>query len=213
MTQTSRRFLTPVFLAAALLLVSPALAGLVLSGVTFTPDAPPEAGAQHQAAATYVIIPSGSATFARGHSLQLQTDLIGARWAIQVTLDGRDAARQTASGSAAFVNGEVLSYPTTRDVGLVVTVDGTVPPGAGGSLSVIRVEELDNNGNVVPASVLGVSLPRAGQATPSSTTAAPTLTPPLATTSPARSPGLAAPSAVAGLLVTAAVLGWFSRPR
>ena len=206
--------LIPVLVVLCLLLVSPAAASLVLSDVAFTPNAPLTPGGQQQVAATYVIIPSGSTTFARGHSLQMQTDLATGQWTIQVTLDGRDAARQTASGSAAFVNGELLSYSTDHDVGIVVTIDGTVPANASGSLMVLRVVELDNGGNVVPGSVLVVSQPVAGPVSPPTTPVLPTLTEPLVTMPlPTRSPGFAAPFALTPLIATVIILRVFFRER
>ena len=102
-------------------------ATVVLSSDSFTPNPPLVPGTQQHVVATYAIIPSGSTTFAKGHSLQMVTDLSAAKWSIQVTLDGRNAAQQSASGDAAFVNGELLSYSTNHDVGMIVTIDGHGP--------------------------------------------------------------------------------------
>ena len=212
-TMNLRLLFIPVLLAL-LLLISPGSASVVLSTVSFVPDAPLTPGGQQHVVSTYAIIPSGSTTFAPGHSLQMQTDLTGAQWTIQVTLDRRDAARQTGSGSTAFVNGELLSYGTNRDIGIVVTVDGTVPANASGSLTVLTVKELDNGGKVVPGSILAVSQPVAGSATPPATSILPTLTPPLATTPlPKGSPGFAAPFAIAALIAAGIVLQAFFRER
>lgn len=206
--------LIPVLLVLLLIPASPAAASLVLSTVSFAPDAPLVPGSRQQVVATYAIIPSGSTTFAPGHSLQMQTDLTGAQWSIQVTLDGRDAARQTPAGSAAFVNGEILSYPTSRDIGLVVTIDGTVPANSSGLLTVLTLRELDNGGNAVPGSVLAISQPVAGPATPPATSALPTLTPLLATAPlPPGSPGFAALSAMTALISAVLVLRAFFRER
>jgi len=204
----TRRFLSVIVpLGILLLLISSAAASVVLSTVSFAPDAPLAPGQNQQVTATYAIVPAGSTTFAPGHSLQMQTNLTGAAWNIQVTLDGRDAARQTASGSVAFVNGEILSYPTTRDVGLVVTIDGIVPADASGSLSVLTVKELDNGGNAVPGSDLTISQPVAGGSRQIPTTVLPTLTPPVVTTvTPESAPGFAAPFALIALLAAILVL-------
>lgn len=201
----------PVVLAA-MLLVAPAAAGLVLSNVAFTPDAPLIPGGTQQVTATYVVIPAGQDTFARGHSLRMQTNLTGAAWNIQVTLDGRNAARQTASGSTAFVNGEILAYPTSRDVGLIVTIDGTVPPDAAGPLTVLAIRELDNGGNAVPESDLVISQPVGGSGTPVPTTFVPPHTPPLVTpATPQGTPGFAAPFAILAFIAAGLVLQAFRR--
>jgi hypothetical protein len=148
---------------------------LVLSDVAFTPNAPLVTGSPQHVVAQYAVIPSGATTFAKGHELQMQTDLTGAKWSIQVTLDGRNAAQQSASGSAAFVNGELLSYSTNHDVGMIVTIDGDVPQTPSDQLMVLQVEEIDNSGNIVPGSVITISQPMAGQPAPA-TSAVPTRT-------------------------------------
>jgi hypothetical protein len=209
---TPRFLFIPLVLTLLLILVTPTAATVVLSTVSFLPDAPLVPGGQQQVVATYAITPSGSTTFAPGHSLQIQTDLTGGQWTIQVTLDRRDAARQTVSGSTAFVNGELLSYPTSRDIGIILTVDGTVPANASGSLTVLTVKELDNGGNVVPGSILAISQPVAGLATPPATSVLPTLTPPLATTpAPKGSPGFAVPVAITALIAAVIILRAFFR--
>jgi hypothetical protein len=203
----TRRFSSiPIVLAILLLFVSPAIAGLVPSGVSFTPDVPLSPGGQQHVVATYAVIP----TFSRGHSLQMQTDLTRAQWTIQVTLDGRDAARQTASGSVAFVNGALLSYSTDHDVGIVVTVDGMVPPEASGALMALQIEELDNAGNVIPGSVYAVNRPVAGPASPAATSVIPTLTPPpVTTTVPKAAPGFAMPAVVSAFIAAVLVMRFF----
>jgi len=212
MTRYFPRIIIPVVLF--FFLVSPAAATLVLSDVSFSPMAPLVPGGQQHVVATYTVIPSGSTTFAKGHSLQMQTDLARAQWTIQVTLDGRDAARQTASGSVAFVNGAILSYSTDHDVGMVVTIDGMVPADASGSLTVLQVEELDNSGTLVPGSILSVTQPVAGPASPVITLVMPTLTPPLVTTTlPKGSPGFALPVAVSALVAAVLLVRIISRKR
>jgi hypothetical protein len=129
--------------------------------------------------AQYYVGPSGATTFIKGHELQMQTDLANAPWNIQVLLDGRNAAQQSASGSAAFLNGEILSYSTNHDVSLSVTVDGTVPQTQSDQVMMLQVEEIDNSGNIVPGSMIPLIQPVAGQPVPAAQTVLPTLTPPL----------------------------------
>jgi len=144
----------------------------------------------------------------------MQTDLARAQWTIQVTLDGRDAARQTVSGSAAFVNGAILSYSTDHDVGMVVTLDGMVPADATGSLMVLQVEELDNSGTLVPGSILSVTQPVTGPASPAATPVIPTLTPPLVTTTlPKTAPGFTPPVVVSALIAAVILVRVISRKR
>jgi hypothetical protein len=186
----TRTHLLPVTALILLLSFIPtATATLVLADVAFTPNAPLVPGSQQQIVAQYALIPSGSTTFTKGHELQMQTGLSNAKWSIQVTLDGRNAAYQTASGNAAFVTGGILSYSTNHDVGMIVTIDGLVPQDATNPLMVLQIVEIDNSGNIVPGSTLTISQPVAGVA-PVQTTV-PTLTPVVVipqTTAP-RAPG------------------------
>lgn len=161
----------------------PVTAGVVLSTVSFTPEAPLTPGTQQHVVATYAVIPSGSTTFAKSHELQMTTGLSEARWSIQVTQNGHNAAQQSKSGDVAFVNGEILSYTTNNDIGMIVTLDGIVPAGATSPFMVIDLVELDNSGNVVPGSEIRIDQPVAG-ATPAVPPTVPTHTPQLVTTQP-----------------------------
>ena len=183
-------------IALSLLLVTPVVATYTLSSVSLTPNPPLVIGGQQQVTATYYIGPSGSTTFIKGHELQMQTDLMNARWNIQVLQNGRNAAQQSASGSVAFVNGEILSYSNNNDVSLVVTVDGVVPKTQNVQVLLLQVEEIDNSNNIVPGSVITLSQPVAGKQVTPVQTALPTLTPTLVPPSPTKSAGFPAASGI-----------------
>jgi len=201
--------------AVLLLLALPAAASQVLTGETFAPPSPLVAGGQQHAVVQYTVIPSGATTFPKGHNLQMQTNLSGAQWAIQVIVDGNNAAYQTASGSTAFVNGVILSYPTTKDVSFTVTIDGTVPASAAGTVTVLRMVEIDNTGNAVPGSesVIIPSVAGIASAQLRAITVVPVLTPPPGTPAAVvtRSPGF---SALPGLAAAAlGGLAWMRQRR
>ncbi len=196
-----------------LLIALPAAASQVLTSESFTPDSPLVAGGQQHVVMKYTVIPSGSTTFPRGHNLQMQTGLAGAQWTIQVIVDGNNAARQTATGSTAFVNGAILSYTTNNDVSFTVTIDGTIPASATGTVTVLQVSEIDNTGNVVPGSQSVIIRPVAG-AVPAPVpvmSAIPTLMPPLVTPAAAvtRSPGCGALPGIAACSLCG--LAWMHR--
>jgi hypothetical protein len=202
-----------------------AAASLSLSNVTYLPAPPLVPGGQQQVDARLDLIPSatcfmysanicssfspgtcpfyfsGPCTFSPGHELQMQTALSGARWTIQVVVDGRNSAFQTARGSAAFVNSFLLSYSSYHAVSLIVTIDGTVPQGAGSQVLVLKIDEIDDNNAIVPGSSVILMQPVAGMA-------ATTIPAPLPSPGPARipipepttrSPGFSCPAAIAGL--------------
>ncbi|MEI7856102.1 MAG: hypothetical protein WCH85_01205 [Methanomicrobiales archaeon] len=176
-------------LIVLLLLVAPAAATYALTDVSYTPNPPLVIGGQQQITAMYYIGPSGSTTFIKSHELQMQTGLVNARWNIQVIQNGRNAAQQSASGSAAFVNGEILSYPNSNDISLQVTVTGLVSQPQGDQVMLLQVEEIDNSNNIVPGSVITISQPVAGQPVTLVQTMVPTLTPVIVQPSPTKSAG------------------------
>lgn len=167
------------FIAVIIILfaITPASAAYVMSDLALAPEGPLVPGTQLEVIATYALLPSGSTTFVPGHNLQMTTDLAGAKWNIQVIVDGRNAARQTGSGNAVFVNGEILSYPTTRDVSFMVTIDGAVPDHASGQATVLRIGEVDNTGGIVPGSLNVLNEPLAGQIPLAGATKTPAQTP------------------------------------
>jgi hypothetical protein len=147
------------------------------------------------------------------HTLLMQTGLREARWNIQVTVNGLPAAQQSASGATAFVNGYLLSYPTTSDLSFTVAINGTVPAGAGANITVLQVTELDNGGIPVPGSSIMISAPLLSPYSVNETSPTVLFTAsPVATTAPARSAGfLCAGSLFAS--VTAAAVYRYARSR
>jgi hypothetical protein len=208
----SRRTVALLALLAVLVLAcTPAAAqNVVQQTVTFSPNPPLIPGGQQKVVAAYYVMPEGSTTFPSSNTLQMETGLLDAQWVIQVILDGTRAARQTATGNAAFINGVLLAYPTTQTVGFTVTVTGTVPPDATSPVMLLQVEQLNNINNVVPGSVLTITQPVAGQsANPAAPTPLQTLTP-VGTPSPQPTPRADLPAVC---VVLAAGIGLLFRAR
>jgi hypothetical protein len=199
MTPISRH----VILAAVIIVLflsGPVSAAQSLVSESFTPNPPLVAGSSQHAVIQYAI--ASGTTFPKNHELQMQTDLQHAQWTLQVILDGNNAARQTVSGSTAFLSGELLSYSVNHDVRFTVTIDGAVPAAASGTVTVLDLVEIDNTGSIVPGSESVISQPVAGAGSPGAVTspAVPTLTPPLVTTTPsAKSPGFSFVPCCAGI--------------
>jgi len=133
-------------------LVLPCSANTSLQNVTTNPARDPyPSGISLTTSADLAIIPAGPTTFIEGYTLVLSTDLERALWDVRVMVDGRQAAVFEKAGNTLFINGYLLSYPVTRDVAVRVTLAGTVPPpGTDGTFPVLRVIELNNQGQVVP---------------------------------------------------------------
>jgi hypothetical protein len=172
-----------------LLQITPASAIMTLTNVSYVPDPPLLINRQQHVTAHYYVGPSGATTFIPGHQLQMQTELVNAQWNIQILVDGRNAARQSALGSTVFVNGALLSYSTNQDVSLDVTIDGLVPQEQATQVMVLLVKEIDNSGSVVPGSSILISQPVAGQPATSSQTVLSTPAPAFILPSPTKSTG------------------------
>ena len=71
----ARHLIPLAVFAAIILLSSPVAASLYLTGTSFTPNPPMVPGTVQNAVVTYILLPTGSTTFIRGHELQMQTDL------------------------------------------------------------------------------------------------------------------------------------------
>ncbi len=147
-------FLVGLIFFLSVCLVLPCSASYSIRDVTITPlsDSYPS-GRSLTTSAALPIIPAGPTTYIEGYSLKLSTDLDQARWNVRVLVDGRQAAVFEKSGTTLFMNGYLLSYPVTSDVEVRVTLEGTVPPPATEvAFSVLRVVELNNQGQVIPES-------------------------------------------------------------
>ncbi len=120
---------------------------------------------------TIAIIPSGPTTFIEGYTLALSTGLDAAQWNVVVTVNGIQAAVIPKSGNVVYVNGYLLSYPTDRDVAVNVRVEGVVPDSPGGTtLTMLQVQELNNQGQLVGGSTQSVTRTIVGPATSPPTT-------------------------------------------
>jgi hypothetical protein len=192
-------------LALGLLAVTmPAAATLVLSGATLTPhDLPLVPNQELKLDVKIAIIPSGSTTFARGHTLQIETDLAEAAWSSGVVVDGLPAAQQSARGRVIFINGFLLSYSTNRDVRVEVTVSGTVPEDKVSNITVLRIQELDNGGMPVPEGIITITEPVFPPATVPATGTVPEETTPSPSTTPSPPPS---PTKAGGGLSIAGIL-------
>ena len=198
-------------LVVVLLQVMPVDATMALTDVTYTPTPPLVIGNQQHMTARYYLGPSGATTFIPGHQLQMQTELVNARWDIQVLLNGRNAAQQSASGSTAFVNGALLSYSPNNDVSLEVTIDGIVPRTQGGQMMVLQVKEIDNSGSVVPGSEITISQQVAGEPATTLQTTLSTPPPSLVPPSPTQSAGYPATLGILAIILVVLIL--FRRSR
>lgn len=161
----------PFILCGAVLLVIfalvvPVSATFQIQQSELNPSAMPlQPKAQQSVTAIIAIIPQGTTTFIVGNQLQLTTELAVPQWDVQVMVNGIPAAVIPAKGNTAFINGFLLSYPTSDDVSVSASVTGNVPSGVS-SVNLLQVVQQNNAGETVPGSVQTISAPVAVPATP-----------------------------------------------
>lgn len=157
------------------------------------------------ASAAIEIVPSGATTFSETHTLSLSTGLMDAGWQVVVVVDGRQAAVIPGEGPQVFVNGFLLSYPTTRDVGVQIFVNGRVPPNpAQGTVVVLEWRELNGQGQPVAGS--GYQVTRKVTLSPPSPMVTRTNQPPVPVASPTKAPF----PVIAAIVSTSLVFAWVS---
>jgi hypothetical protein len=141
----------------------------------------------------------------------METDLTDARWRTSVIVDGYPGDLETMTGRVAFVNGFVLSYSTDKDVSVEITVSGTVPAGAGPSITLLMVRELDNGGLIVPGSAVTIEEPVAIPTGSPAPETLPLTTPVPETTTSSPSPTKAGDFLPVAGIIAAGAAGIFSR--
>jgi len=100
-------------------------------------------------------IPEGGMTFSSGNSLVMFTDLENARWSYATVLDGNANPPLTDSGKSADLSGWVLSYPSRRDLAVLVNLTGEVPTvTATGKKTLVKVGEYNGDNEVYPGSAV-----------------------------------------------------------
>lgn len=119
-------------------------------------------------------VPEGGMTFSSGNTLAMFTDLENARWSYSTVLDGNANPPLTDNGKSVEINGWVLSYPSRRDLSVLVNLTGEVPSvSATGKKTVVKVGEYNGGNEVYPGSAVireaNVILP-GSPAVPSGTT-------------------------------------------
>ena len=98
---------------------------------------------------------SGDETFPSGDELQMSTDLDKAKWTYSLVLDGVDAAQPSTSGRVLTVSGWVLSYPSSVEESLKVTVEGVAPAvSKTTNKTLIKITEYDSHNNPFTSTIV-----------------------------------------------------------
>jgi len=180
-----------------LVIAVPVSASFAFQNVAINPAATPLVPGQKIATSgQLVIIPQGgSTTFVGSNQLQLSTQLNAAQWEVQVMVNGVPAANIPGNGNVLFINGFLLSYPTSSDVMVLVNVTGLVPGPGDPVIILVQAVQLNNAGQTIPGSMVTISEPVAAPVVSAASVTPPviqavTVTEPV--TPATRAPGLTA---------------------
>ena len=140
-----------IIMLVVLLVVQTASASVAVQMLRVNPADTIPPGGQAQVTRDLVVLPSGSDTYQPGHTLVFSTDLEDPHWVIVIVLDGIQNDRSEWYNNVVFLNGYLLTYPTTRDVALRINLTGKAPAGPA-NITLARMVELNNEGRTVPGS-------------------------------------------------------------
>jgi hypothetical protein len=142
-----------IVLALSLMFCFPAVSAFAMSSVTIDPPGPLTAGTPVIITFKIDLTASGDETFPSGDELQMSTDLDSAQWTWSLVLDGVDTAQPSTSGRVLSVSGWILSYPSSMEESMKVTVQGKAPASAQTTnKTMLKVCEYDSHGNLLASS-------------------------------------------------------------
>jgi|GEM_PF-3173464 len=100
-------------------------------------------------------VPEGGMTFSSSNSLDMFTDLENARWSYSTMLDGNANPPLTSNGNSVDIDGWVLSYPSRRDLAILVNLTGEVPAvSATGKKTMVKVGVYNGGNEVYPGTAV-----------------------------------------------------------
>lgn len=98
---------------------------------------------------------SSGSTFPSGSDLVLSTDLQNPKWTYTLLLDDVENPRNPVGGKTLDLSGFELSYPSSVDEAVRVTLEGTAPTVDTTTEKIlVNIREVDQNGNVLTSSMI-----------------------------------------------------------
>jgi hypothetical protein len=142
-----------IVLAAILLFLVPAVSAFTVTSVTIDPSGSLTPGTPVMVSYKVQFAASSGETFPGGSELDMSTDLENPKWTWTLILDGVENPRPQAGGRQLSLSGFELAYPSKVDESIRVTLEGKAPAvERTTNKSVIKIQEVDSNGNIVESS-------------------------------------------------------------
>jgi hypothetical protein len=142
----------------ASILCIPAVSAFTVEGMTISPSGALTPGTAVTATFKVGFSASSDLTFPSGSDLVLTTDLKDPKWTYSLILDDVENSREPVGGKTLDLSGFELSYGSSVDEIVSVTLEGTAPSvDVTSEKIIVNVKEIDSNGNTVSSSIVNKS--------------------------------------------------------
>jgi hypothetical protein len=141
------RFFPVIFLL--LVGITACVSAFSLSSVTVNPQGNQPSGTSMTVRSVIDFSSGGTTTFPIASELQMSTDLADPYWVPVLVLDGKETRLEIKAGGELVLPGWYLSYASSQNVQLVVTVTGTIPVEPTMRQNLLKIQENDADNNVV----------------------------------------------------------------
>ena len=144
-----------ILIAVSLIFCIHAVSAFAVSSITVDPSGSLTPGTPVIVTFKIDMSASGDETFPSADELQMSTDLDSPKWAYSLVLDGVDTPQPANSGRVLSVSGWILSYPSSVEESMKVTLQGNAPTVTQTTnKTMIKVTEYDSRNNPVTSSVV-----------------------------------------------------------
>jgi hypothetical protein len=144
-----------IIIAVSLIFCIQAVSAYAVSSITVDPSGSLIPGTPVIVSFKVDLAASGDSTFPSTDELQMSTDLDKPKWTYTLILDGVETPQPSESGRMISVTGWILSYPSSVEESLRVTMEGTAPTVTQTSnKTIIKLQEVDSHNNIMTNSVV-----------------------------------------------------------
>ena len=139
----------------ALFLCIPAVSAFSIEGMTIDPSGALTPNTAVTVSFKVGFSASSDNTFPSGSDLVMTTELTNPKWTYTLILDDVENPRNPVGGKTLDLSGFELSYPSSVDEAIRVTLEGTAPTvDATTDKVLVNIKEIDTNGNTVASSMV-----------------------------------------------------------
>jgi hypothetical protein len=145
-----------------------AVSAFIVSPINITPSGIMNPG--DQVTASYTVYAASGVAFPSYDDLQFITELEDPSWSYSISVNSIENVRPVTGGRTLTISGFELAYKNQDEVIVKASLQGRVPLSSprGTNKTIIKIQELDSRGNVIPYSVVNVDH-LIGQPTPTPT--------------------------------------------